>query len=67
MTLDAITLDVAELANLSRIEQARLVEDAERRIDDIQRSITQIDHETRQWIEQQRRHIVDTLQTLYEN
>ncbi len=61
--METFALDVRQLKNLSEIDQARLVEAAEQRIDEYQRSAPPDQH-SQKWIKTQRKLIHDTLNQL---
>lgn len=65
ITLDNISLDVRELSSLDKIEQAQRLEEAERRIDEVQRTAAG-DPQYQQWVEQQRQYIMDLQQLIFE-
>jgi len=56
--LENITFDVDELSRLDEVEQAQRLEEAERRIDDVQRAAAD-DPDSLQWVKQQRQYLVD--------
>jgi hypothetical protein len=56
--LENITFDVDELALLDEVEQARRLEEAERRIDEVQRAAAG-DPDSLLWVKQQRQYLVD--------
>jgi len=57
-TLENITFDVDELSRLGKIEQAQRLEEAERRIDEVQRAAAN-DESSLNWVDQQRQYLVD--------
>jgi DNA-binding SARP family transcriptional activator len=56
--LKNISFDVDELSRLSKIEQAQRLEEAERRIDEVQRAAAD-DPDSLNWVSQQRQYLVD--------
>lgn len=60
-----ITFDVDELSRLSKIEQAQHLEEAERRIDAVQRAAAD-DPDSRNWVNQQRQYLVDMQHLIFE-
>jgi hypothetical protein len=56
--LENITFDVDELTMLGEVEQARRLEEAERRIDEVQRAAAG-DPDSLLWVKQQRQYLVD--------
>ena len=64
-TLENIIFDVDQLSQLSRTEQAQRLEEAERRIDDMQRAAAD-DPASLSWIDQQRQYLVDMQQLIFE-
>ena len=56
--MENITFDVDELSRLDEVEQAQRLEEAERRIDDVQRAAAD-DPDSLQWVKQQRQYLVD--------
>lgn len=56
--MENITFDVDELSRLDEVEQARRLEEAERRIDEVQRAAAD-DPDSQQWVRQQRQYLVD--------
>ena len=60
-----ICFDVDQLAHLSRTEQAQRLEEAERRIDDVQRTAAN-DPATRNWVDQQRKYLVEMQYQIFE-
>jgi DNA-binding SARP family transcriptional activator len=63
--LENITFDVDELSRLDRMEQAQRLEEAARRIDEVQRAATD-DPDSRNWVEQQRKYLVDMQHLIFE-
>ena len=57
-TLENITFDVDELSRLGKIEQAQRLEEAERRIDEVQRAAAN-DESSLNRADQQRQYLVD--------
>ena len=64
-TLENIIFDVDQLSHLSRTEQAQRLEEAERRIDDIQRAAAN-DPASLSWIDQQRQYLVEMQHLIFE-
>lgn len=64
-TLENIIFDVDQLSQLSRIEQAQRLEEAERQIDDMQRAAAD-DPDSLSWIDQQRQYLVDMQHLIFE-
>jgi hypothetical protein len=56
--LENITFDVDELSRLDEVEQAQRLEEAERRIDEVQRAAAD-NPDSQQWVRQQRQYLVD--------
>ena len=56
--MENITFDVDQLVRLNRTEQAQRLEEAERRIDDVQRAAAN-DPVTLNWVDQQRQYLVE--------
>ena len=56
--MENISFNVDQLVRLSRTEQAQRLEEAERRIDDIQRAAAN-DPVTLNWVDQQRQYLVE--------
>jgi DNA-binding SARP family transcriptional activator len=63
--LNNITFDVNELSRLSKIEQAQRLEEAERRIDAVQRAAAD-DPDSLNWVSQQRQYLVDMQHLIFE-
>ena len=63
--MNNITFDVNELSRLSKIEQAQRLEEAERRIDEVQRAAAD-DPDSMSWVDQQRQYLVDMQHLIYE-
>jgi len=63
--LKNISFDVDELSRLSKIEQAQRLEEAERRIDAVQRAAAD-DPDSRMWVNQQRQYLVDMQHLIFE-
>lgn len=63
--MENIIFDVDQLSQLSRIEQAQRLEEAERRIDDMQRAAAD-DPDSLSWIDQQRQYLVDMQHLIFE-
>ena len=60
-----ITFDVNKLSRLSEIEQAQRLEEAERRIDAVQRAAAD-DPDSLNWVSQQRQYLVDMQHLIFE-
>lgn len=60
-----ISFDVDELSRLSKIEQAQRLEEAERRIDEVQRAAAD-DPDSLNWVSQQRQYLVDMQHMIFE-
>lgn len=60
-----ISFDVDELSRLSKIEQAQRLEEAERRIDAVQRAAVD-DPDSLNWVSQQRQYLVDMQHLIFE-
>jgi len=63
--LNNITFDVNELSRLSKIEQAQRLEEAERRIDEVQRAAAD-NPDSLNWVSQQRQYLVDMQHLIFE-
>lgn len=63
--MENITIDVEELTCLGKIEQARRIEEAERRIDEVQRAASD-DPGSLDWIVQQRQYLMEIQQIIFE-
>jgi DNA-binding SARP family transcriptional activator len=63
--LKNISFDVDELSRLSKIEQAQRLEEAERRIDEVQRAAAD-DPDSLNWVSQQRQYLVDMQHMIFE-
>ncbi|NNJ93823.1 MAG: hypothetical protein HKP57_03660 [Halobacteria archaeon] len=63
--MDNITFDVDELSRLNKIEQAQRLEEAARRIDEVQRAAAD-NNDLLQWVERQRKYLVDMQHLIYE-
>jgi DNA-binding SARP family transcriptional activator len=63
--LEDITFNVDELLRLDTMEQARRLEQAARQIDEVQRAAAG-DHDSRNWIEQQRQYLVNMQHLIFE-
>lgn len=63
--MENISFDVDELSHLGKIEQARRLEEAERRIDEVQRAAAD-DPDSLNWVDQQRQYLVDMQQLIFE-
>ena len=60
-----ISFDVDELSRLGKIEQAQRLEEAERRIDEVQRAAAD-DPDSLNWVSQQRQYLVDMQHLIFE-
>ena len=60
-----IFFDVDQLARLGRTEQAQRLEEAERRIDDVQRAAAN-DPVTQTWVDLQRKYLVEMQYQIFE-
>ena len=60
-----ISFDVDELSRLSKIEQPQRLEEAERRIDEVQRAAAD-DPDSLDWVGQQRQYLVDMQHLIFE-
>jgi hypothetical protein len=60
-----IFFDVDQLVHLSRTEQAQRLEQAERRIDDVQRTAAN-DPAAQTWVDQQRKYLVEMQYQIFE-
>jgi hypothetical protein len=60
-----IFFDVDQLSRLSRTEQAQRLEEAERRIDDVQRAAAS-DPATQTWVDQQRQYLMEMQHRIFE-
>ena len=56
--MDNISFDVDELSRLNKMEQAQRLEEAARRIDEVQRAAAD-NNDLLQWVERQRQYLVD--------
>ena len=63
--MENISFDVDELSRLSEIEQAQRLEEAERRIDAVQRAAAD-DPDSLNWVSQQRQYLVDMQHLIFE-
>jgi len=63
--LENITFDVDELSRLDRMEQAQRLEEAARRIDEVQRAAAD-DPDSLSWVAQQRRYLVEMQHLIFE-
>jgi DNA-binding SARP family transcriptional activator len=63
--LKNISFDVDELSRLGKIEQAQRLEEAERRIDEVQRAAAD-DPDSLNWVSQQRQYLVDMQHLIFE-
>ena len=64
-TLENITFDVDELSRLGRTEQALRLEEAARRIDEVQRAAAD-DPDSLHWVDQQRQYLVEMQHLIFE-
>jgi hypothetical protein len=65
MSMENIFFDVDQLSNLDKIEQAQRLEEAERRIDEVQRAAAD-DPDSMNWVDQQRQYLVDMQHLIFE-
>ena len=63
--MENITFDVDELSRLDKMEQAQRLEEAARRIDEVQRAAAD-NHDLLRWVERQRQYLVDMQHLMYE-
>ena len=63
--MENISFDVNNLSRLSEIEQAQRLEEAERRIDAVQRAAAD-DPDSLNWVSQQRQYLVDMQHLIFE-
>jgi DNA-binding SARP family transcriptional activator len=63
--LENITFDVDELSRLDKMEQAQRLEEAARRIDEVQRAAAD-NADLKQWVQRQRQYLVDMQHLIYE-
>ena len=63
--MENISFDVDELSRLSKIEQAQRLEEAERRIDEVQRAAAD-DPDSLTWVSQQRQYLVEMQHLIFE-
>ena len=56
--MENVFFDVDQFSRLDKIEQARRLEEAERRIDEVQRAAAD-DPDSLNWVDQQRQYLVD--------
>lgn len=63
--MDNISFDVDELSQLDKTEQAQRLEEAARRIDEVQRAAAD-DTDLLQWVKRQRQYLVDMQHLIYE-
>ena len=56
--MENITFDVDEMSSLDEVEQAMRLEEAQRRIDEVQRAAAG-DPDSLRWVRQQRQYLVD--------
>lgn len=63
--MENISFDVDQFSRLGKIEQARCLEEAERRIDEVQRAAAD-DPDSRDWVDQQRQYLVDMQHLIFE-
>ena len=63
--MENISFDVNKLSRLSEIEQAQRLEEAERRIDAVQRAAAD-DPDSLNWVSQQRQYLVDMQHLIFE-
>ena len=60
-----ISFDVDELSRLDKIEQAQRLEEAARRIDEVQRAAAD-NNDLMQWVQRQRQYLVDMQHLIFE-
>ena len=63
--MENITFDVDELSRLDTMEQARRLEEAARRIDEVQRAAAG-DPDSLTWVNQQRQYLVEMQHLIFE-
>ena len=63
--MENIIFDVDQFSRLGKIEQAQRLEEAARRIDEVQRAAAD-DPDSRNWIDQQRQYLVDMQHLIFE-
>lgn len=63
--MENITFDVDEISRLDRMQQAQRLEEAARRIDEVQRAAAG-DPDSLSWVEQQRQYLVDMQHLIFE-
>ena len=63
--MEDITFNVDELSSLDSMEQAQRLEQAARRIDEVQRAAAG-DPDLRHWVEQQRQYLVNMQHLIFE-
>ena len=63
--MENISFDVDELSQLDKTELAQRLEEAARRIDEIQRAAAD-NTDLLQWVKRQRQYLVDTQHLIYE-
>ena len=63
--MENIIFDVDQLSRLGKIEQAQRLEEAARRIDEVQRAAAD-DPDSMNWVDQQRQYLVDMQHLIFE-
>jgi hypothetical protein len=63
--MENICFDVDLFSRLGKIEQAKCLEEAERRIDEVQRAAAD-DPVSMNWVDQQRKYLVDMQHLIFE-
>jgi hypothetical protein len=63
--MENIIFDVDQLSRLGKIEQAQRLEEAARRIDEVQRAAAD-DPDSMSWVDQQRQYLVDMQHLIFE-
>ncbi len=63
--MEDITFDVDELSSLDSMEQAQCLEQAARRIDEVQRAAAG-DSDSQHWVDQQRQYLVNMQHLIFE-
>jgi len=63
--MENIFFDVDQFSRLGKMEQAQRLEEAERRIDEVQRAAAD-DPDSLHWVDQQRQYLVDMQHLIFE-
>ncbi len=63
--MENIFFDVDQFSRLGKTEQAQRLEEAERRIDEVQRAAAD-DPDSMNWVDQQRQYLVDMQHLIFE-